>query len=652
MKTRVLVLIFSLMAMASMAQEKTSIYNPTDVFDPLINFHPSTVYRSAAGRPGPQYWQNQANYAIKAALGPENQTEKGTVEITYINNSPDPLDFLWLQLDQNRFTQESRGSKATPMSVGRYGLKNFEGGYNINNVQANKIGKKGKSGPSLLKETVISDTRMQVFLSSPLKTSEKAVVTMDFEFKIPPNGSDRCGIYNAKDGKIFEIAQWYPRMCVYDDLEGWNTSPYLGAGEFYLEYGNTECEITVPYKHVVVGTGELINPQEVLSKGVYSKLKAASASDKTLMIISKEDLEKDETYNKKSGLNTWKFKCENTRDVAFAVSDIFVWDAARAVLPSGKSILVQSVYPAENGGEAAWGRSTEYTKHSMEFYSKTLFEFPYPAATNVGGIVSGMEYPGIVFCSAKSDGQELFDVTDHEFGHTWFPMIVGSNERKFAWMDEGFNTYINGLSTKAFNNGEYYKPQKTQQLAGLMRMQKPILASPDAITEFELGTLAYFKPAIGLKMLGEAVVGEDRLNFAMKEYINRWAFKHPSPFDFFHSMEDVLGEDLGWFWKSWFINSYKLDQSVKEVRYRNGRAADGAIISIENMEQMPMPAEVSIKEKDKEPVTVKLPVEVWMKNKVWTFHYPSTTELEKVSLDPRGVLPDVNQSNNSWKPNP
>ena len=320
-------------------------------------------------------------------------------------------------------------------------------------------------------------------------------------------------------------------------------------------------------------------------------------------------------------------------------------------MPSGKNILVQSVYPAEVDSKNEWGRSTEYTKHSMEFYSKLLFEYPYPVATTVAGIVSGMEYPGIVFCSTKSRKGGLFGVTDHEFGHTWFPMIVGTNERKFAWMDEGFNTYINMLSMKAFNDGEYHREQKTQEMGFFARGSKAILTEPDAMPEIEIASLAYYKPAMGLKMLAEAIVGEDRLHLALREYNRRWAFKHPTPFDFFHTVEDVVGEDLAWFWKSWFFENYKIDQSIKGAKYINNKAENGINITLENMEQMPMPVELEIKEKGKEVVIINLPVNIWEKTKEWTFNYPSTAEVESLKLNPRGVLFDSNLKNNVFKPN-
>jgi hypothetical protein len=628
------------------AQEVKSTYNSSDVFSPLTNYIPGNKYRSASGQPGPEYWQNRADYTIKVSLDTTKHAIDGSVAITYTNNSPDELTFIWLQLDQNKFKQDSRGNAVTPLNVGRYGVTNFDGGYNLSEIKAvSKLGNK-----SVLSSTFIDDSRLQVFLSEPLKKGQQIVISMKFNFLMPQNGADRMGLYDAKDGKIYQLAQWFPRVSVYDDIKGWNTLPYLGAGEFHLEYGDYNFEITVPRDHIVVASGDLTNPKDVLTATQIQRLAQAQNSDKTQYIIKADELGKSSTRPAGNGMLTWKFTCKNTRDVAWASSKTFVWDAAKINVPSGKKVLAQSVYPAEIGDNDAWGRSTEYTKGSIEFYSDWLMEYPYPVATNVAGIVGGMEYPGIVFCSARSKKAGLWGVTDHEFGHIWFPMIVGTDERRYAWLDEGLNTYINSLATKAFNNGEYHVYNPAKNMARFMSVSKSIMNTPDAIPERELGILAYYKPSLGLTMLADAIVGEERMKLALKEYTRRWAFKHPTPFDFFNTMENVLGEDLGWFWKSWYINGYKIDQSVKSVKYTNEDPTKGAIIELENLNQMPMPVEVEVKEKGKDAQVVKLPVEIWQKGSTWSFAYPSTSELESVKLNPRGILPDVDAKNDTWKP--
>jgi aminopeptidase N len=311
-----------------------------------------------------------------------------------------------------------------------------------------------------------------------------------------------------------------------------------------------------------------------------------------------------------------------------------------------------SVYPIESDGNKAWGRSTEYTKTSIENYSKRWFEYPYPAAINVAGIVGGMEYPGIVFCSYNAKNADLWGVTDHEFGHIWFPMIVGSNERLFAWMDEGFNTFINSVSSVDFNNGEYKEKaadlHKDAEKYTNINLE-PMMSSPDNMKEKNIGTLGYSKPGVGLIILREHILGAERFDLAFRTYVERWAFKHPAPDDFFRTMENVAGEDLSWFWRGWFFNNWRLDQGINSIEYVDNNPKSGVYITIENFEKMAMPIILDVKTKSGKVTRVKLPVEIWQRNKEWTFKHNSTEEIESVVLDPDHVFPDCNESNNSWK---
>ncbi|MFN3782998.1 MAG: M1 family metallopeptidase [Spirosomataceae bacterium] len=632
--------------------KNTSVYDHRAAFAPLQFNQPGTIYRSGTGAPGPMYWQNKADYTLKTKLDPSANTIEGSVTIEYTNKSPDELPFLWLQLDQNQFNDASRGGKTTPLTGGRYGNTGFKGGYTLGEVQVTKksTSSKSKSTNSVLQEQIISDTRLQLRLTEPLKTGEIALITISYSFPIPKYGSDRLGKLETPNGTIYEIAQWYPRMCVYDDIQGWNVLPYLGAGEFYLEYGDVTYEVTVPASHIVVGSGELLNAKEVLTSTQQKRWAEAANSDKTVVIRSKEEVTDPSSRPNGKAFLTWKFSCSQTRDVAWASSEAFVWDAAKINLPSGKKALAQSVYPAEVAGNDAWGRSTEYVKASIEFYSDFLSEYTYPVATNVAGIISGMEYPGIVFCGSNAKGKSLWGVTDHEFGHNWFPMIVGSNERKYAWMDEGFNTYINQYSTKAFNKGEYFSPINARQFGTLIHDKDPIMTIPDVIHGKNLGILAYYKPGMGLTMLREVVLGPERFDYALKEYIRRWAFKHPTPNDFFKTIENAAGEDLGWFWKGWILEDWKIDQAVKSVEYIEQDPSKGALITIENREKMPMPVTLAIRLSDGKTERVNLPVEIWQKGGEWTFSFPSSTRIEAITLDPDGQLPDVNTANNTWRP--
>ncbi|MDR6529100.1 hypothetical protein J2787_004543 [Chryseobacterium rhizosphaerae] len=614
-------------------------YDYVEAFKPFFYPQTGTETRSASGQPGHAYWQNSADYHMNVSLNEDKKEIAGTAEITYTNNSPDALNFLWLQLDQNLFAKDSRGNGVVPMSGSRNGAHGEElnGGYHIKSVKLD-----GKEV-----QYTITDTRMQIDLPKELKAKGgKAKIAIEYSFISPEYGSDRMGVQDTKNGKIFTMAQWYPRMCVYDDVLGWNTMPYLGASEFYLEYGNITANITVPASHYVVASGELLNEKEVYTKEEINRWNDARNSDKTVMIHSESEIGK----NKTAGTKTWKFKIVQARDFAWASSSGFIIDASRINLPSGKKSLAISAYPAESAGDKAWGRSTEYTKAAIEHYSNKWYEYTYPAATNVAGNEGGMEYPGIVFCHMDSKGESLWGVTDHEFGHNWFPMIVGSNERLFAWMDEGFNTFINGLSTEAFNKGEYYKkPNLARSGSYLMGDHlEPIMVGPDNMKERNIAALAYYKPGTGLSVLREAILGPEKFDKAFRTYINRWAFKHPTPWDFFHTMENVSGEELNWFWRGWFFNKWKIDQAVKNVKYINGDFKNGAEVTVENLGQLPMPTTVQVKFKDGTLKTVKIPVEVWKRNTEWTFKVEAAKEIDEVKLDPNAVVPDINAKNNTW----
>ncbi len=626
-----------------------SNYNAKEAFDPHFYPYTGNDYRSASGEPGPKYWQNRADYRINCTLDTTSHTVSGEVEITYTNNSPDHLKFLWLQLDQNIYQKDSRGSATTTQTGGRWANNAFTKGYEIKSVTID-------NAKAVNTKYTITDTRMQVWLPETLKAGGgKTKLSINFTFEVPQYGTDRMGRLSTKNGVVYEIAQWFPRLAVYDDLQGWNVLPYIGAGEFYLEYGDIIFNVTVPNGIAVVGSGELLNPQECYTPAQYKKFNEAKNSDKTVVIRSENDI----AAAPKKGNTTWKFKIENTRDVAWAASKAFIVDAARINLAGGKKSLAMSAYPIESTRDKKgndWRRSTEMVKGSIEHYSSKWYEYPYPAAVNVAGIVGGMEYPGIVFCSFQAVGDGLWGVTDHEFGHTWFPMIVGSNERKFAWMDEGFNTFINDLSTDAFNKGEFksggfFNDPTSSFMVKFTFGEKmdELFTAPDIIQQENLGVAAYMKPSVMLHALRDVVLGPERFDVAFKEYIRRWAFKHPTPWDFFHTMENVAGEDLGWFWRAWVLNNWKLDQSVKDVKYVKNVPANGAEITLENLEKMPMPVTVLIKEANGKEHKLNLPVEIWQRGPQWKFGVATTSEIKEVILDPDNKLPDWNRENNKLK---
>ncbi len=640
-----------LWSLTSFAQQTppaaTTNYNPAEAFGPLFYTQNGNEFRSASGAPGSKYWQNRVDYNITANLDDAKNTVSGTITITYKNNSPDKLPYLWLQLDQNTFKETSRGYIITPAGS-RYGAhgEKFDGGYTIKNISVSQ------KAAAVKFTSLVEDTRMQIRLAQPMAANGDLItIKMDYSYVVPKEGSDRTGHLTTKNGEIFAIAQWFPRMCVYDDVLGWNTLPYWGGGEFYCEFGDIIYSITVPASHIVVGSGELLNPQEVFTAEQLKRWNAAKLSDATVHIRSEAEVTDPKSRPAKDKL-TWKFKIANARDAAWASSKSFVLDAARINLPSGKKSLAVSAQPVESNGMDSYGRGVEYVKASIEHYSKMWFEYPYPMAVNVATNIGGMEYPGIVFCGWTAKNGGAWGVIDHEFGHTWFPMIVGSNERKYGWMDEGFNTFINGLSSSEFNKGEY-KPRATPWHNVGRTLGNPALENmmliPDGMKEGNIGYNLYSKPGWGLELLRNQIVGAERFDYAFKQYIKNWAYKHPTPIDFFRSMDNGTGEDLSWFWRGWFMNSWKVDQSVTEVKpvMKDG-SLSGYTIKVNNLEKMPMPIILQIKLKSGKTEIVKVPVDVWMKNTSWLVRYSTTEEITAVVLDPEKLLPDGNSENNKW----
>jgi len=643
-------LLFIVVSFSSFSQANDSKYDPHVLFSPL--FYPASVneYRAGDGEPGPKYWQNKASYQISASLDDVKNEITSGATITYTNNSPHVLEFLWLQLDQNLFDLTSRGHSKFPALVrSRYGDINstFNGGYKISSVKIITTNQ-GKLTEVNVHPT-ITDTRMQIILPKALTPNEIVKFKIEYSFLIPETGSDRTGILPSQNGNIYAIGQWYPRMCVFDDIQGWNTLPYLGGGEFYLEYGDFDFTISAPANHIVVASGDLQNPDEVLTAEQLRRFNEAKQSDKTVVIRSAKEINSPSSRPQKDRL-VWHFKISNARDVAWASSKAFIWDAAKINLPTGRKAFAMSVYPVEANGNNAWVRSTEYVKGVLENYSRRWIEYPYNTAVNVASSINGMEYPGIIFCPSKDKGAKLFGVTDHELGHTWFPMIVGSNERKYGWMDEGFNTFINGLSKEDFNNGEY----REVELYGSAYEKfgegtETVMTMPDALKESNIATALYYKPGYALHLLRNEIIGAGRFDYAFKTYIKRWAYKHPTPFDFFRTIENVAGEDLGWFWKSIFLENYNFDQRVNEPVYVSGDPAKGALIVVDNLDQMAMPIYLEYETVSGKKQMVKVPVEVWQNNKSWVIKLNTTEKLKAITIDPGRIFPDINYENNKWR---
>ena len=573
--------------------------------------------------------------------------------VSYTNNSPDLLPSLWVQLDQNIYRKDSRTGVLGGGRRGRGAGSNTEG-YAIASVAVLR-GKTWVEAPFL-----VSDTRMKISLDQPLRGGGgKLKLRIVYHYTVPGLFGGRTSWVDTKNGPIFDIAQWFPRMAVYDDIRGWDTLPYLGS-EFYLEYGDIDYAVTVPADMIVAGGGVLLNPQEVLTATERRRLSAAAKSDATVMIRSPEEVASGAASSPAAGEKTWRYHFANTRDVAFSASRAFVWDAARINLPGGKTALAESVYPVESAGDAAWGRSTEYTKDSVEHFSQRWFTYPYPTAWSIAGGSSGMEYPGMAFDGITDKGKALFWITAHEIGHTWYPMTVGSNERRDAWMDEGFNTFIDTFESDEFKGGVYgpkrdgeYAPGGGNPVDEIL----PLLADADAATimsypdvkgEKYRHSVDYFKTALGLRLLRDVILGPERFDPAFRKYTADWAFKHPKPSDFFREMSSEGGEDLSWFWRGWFFNNWQLDLAVSAVAYVDNDPAKGASVTIESRDKLVMPAVLEVKYADGQTTRVNLPVETFIQRAKAVVSVPPG-RIASVTLDPDHRLPDRDRSNNSFK---
>jgi len=630
------------LALATTLGAAAGTYDPRETFAPFTYPQPVNAYRSGSGMPGPLFWQNRADYDLAATLDPVKNTLVGKATIHYTNNSPDALDVLWLQLDENRFTETARGN-----FTGDKTPKQFTDGYRIASVTVAQDGKSAKA------EYVVADTRMQVRLAHALDAKGgKVDVTIEYSYDLPGDFGGRTGFDPSKNGNIYEMAQWYPRMCVYDDQRGWDTAPYLNS-EFYLEYGDFNYAITVPSNMIIAGSGELVNPEDVLTKTQQERLAKARESDATVMIRTAQEVTDPASRPKQGGTLTWKFRMQNTRDVAFGASTAYVWDAARINLPEGRKALAMSVYPVESATAKLWGRSTEFLKASVEHFSTKWYPYPYPVAINEGGsAASGMEYPGIVFDPMEAPAKPLHMVTAHEIGHTWFPMIVGSDERRNAWMDEGFNTFIDVYEMDAFNHGEFgpkrdgeYAPKGGNPVDGILPLladqEAPsLLMGADMVKEKYRHPATYYKAALGLVLLREEIIGPERFDPAFRKYIATWAYKHPTPSDFFRLMESEAGEDLGWFWRGWYANNWQLDLAVTKV--------NGQVVTLENRDQLVMPATLRVTLDDKTTRDIRIPVETWQQHKTFDLTVPGSHKVVAAVIDPDHKVPDRDRSNNGW----
>ena len=563
-------------------------YNANSRFEQMGTQLPTpNSYRTAAGAPGKDYWQQRADYDIKAELDDQNQKITGSETITYFNQSPDELRFLWVQLDQNLFEKNSINalsktskiekqmssgavtSLGAPNSVRSSIATDKEYGYKITSVRDAKT-------QQTLKYT-INNTMMRIDLPTPLKSGGNYAFSIDWNYLITEYYGRSGYEYFAKDGNYnYFLAHWFPRMCVYDDATGWQNKQFLGQGEFTLTFGNYKVAITVPNDHVVGGTGELQNSAQVLSATQIKRFEQAKTATRPVLIVSQEEAEAAEK-GKPTGKKTWIYKADNVRDFAFTSSRKFIWDAMQTEI-AGRKVMCMSIYPKE--GNPLWGQySTMVVAHTLKVYSKYSIDYNYPVCYSVHATAGGgMEYPMMSFNGGRPEADGTYSeqvkygmigVIIHEVGHNFFPMIINSDERQWSWMDEGLNTFVQYLTEKEWDRDYPTRRGEPQNIVDYMKtdptQQVPIMSSSDNIMAF--GPNAYAKPATGLNMLRETIMGRELFDYAFKEYARRWAYKNPTPADFFRTMEDASGVDLDWFWKGWFYGVEAVNQDLTEVEW-------------------------------------------------------------------------------------
>jgi hypothetical protein len=567
---KIIFLIVSIISFNSIAQKK---FAQLDQELPTPN-----EFRTASGAPGNHYYQQKADYKMNITIDDETQKLMGVETITYTNNSPDQLNYLWLQLDQNIYSENS-DSKLIEIekmedfkSVGDIRKKffNYDGGFKIETITTT-------SGQKM--KYFINKTMMRIDLDKPLMSK----TSVSFQIKWWYNINDRMAVggrsgyeYFEKDKNyLYTIAQFFPRMCVYNDVTGWQNKQFLGRGEFTLPFGDYEVNITVPADHIVGATGECQNYKNLLSAEQLKRLDQAKKSDKPVIIVTQAEAEKAE-LNKEKKTKTWTYKATNVRDFAFATSRKFIWDAQNQLV-NGKNILCMSYYPKE--GNPLWERySTKLVAHTIKTYSKYTVDYPYPVAISVHSKWIGMEYPMICFNGGRpepdgtySEGEKygMWGVIIHEVGHNFFPMIINSDERQWTWMDEGLNTFVQYLTEQEWERGYPSRRGPAHMIADYMRGDKktisPIMTNSESI--FQFGNNAYGKPATALNILRETVMGRELFDYAFKTYCERWKFKHPSPSDFFRTMEDASAVDLDWFWRGWFYGTDNVDISIDDVKW-------------------------------------------------------------------------------------
>jgi hypothetical protein len=626
------------LALASSLRAQTVDSAAASPFRPLAMPTPNDV-RTGSGRPGKGYWQQRADYRIEATLDPATHELRGRETIHYVNRSPDPLPYLWLFVEQNICAPGSVTNQLDqpPLvflgSTFDFSCKGFAGGLTLDHV---RLGLRNLA-------TTVRGTTMRVDLPRPLAPGQFLDLDIGWRFTVPDYGAGRMG----RDGTLYELGQWYPRMVVYDDVRGWNHEPYIGGGEFYLEYGHFDVALTVPADYIVGATGVLLNPAEVLTATQRARLARARSSSAPVAIITADEAGEaggragGRAVGRSGGTRTWRFSADSVRDFAFGAAPDFRWDAS-----AYRKTLVHTLY---RSSAPEWEEANRMVRDAVEYYSEQWYPYPYPHITSIEGPIEGMEYPMITFDPRAPSREERQWVLAHELGHQWMPMIVGSNERLYPWMDEGFNTFIDlGNAARYFKGTAYGDSIEVHPLHlypdhAISEREQPLISRP--VEGHDLFWTGYQKPALMMQTLRYEVLGKERFDYAFRQYLRAWAYKHPTPADFFRVMCDASGMDLDFFWRDWIYTTARLDQAVDSV----GTAEGAEKVFLSNRGTMTLPLEMDLAYADGTTERVRLPVEMWNLGPRFAYRVRGGRQVTGVVVDPRGVLPDIDRKNNAFR---
>ncbi|MFL5386866.1 MAG: M1 family metallopeptidase [Longimicrobiaceae bacterium] len=605
--------------------------------------------RTTTGMPGPRYWQQVVSYTIRAELDPRTTLLHGSERIVYRNRSPDVLRAIVLNLYQNIYSESVPRNRRAP-NTGGVALERVV-------VQGSRLAEQPAAAIGVMRQVerpaagyAVDGTLARLMLPRPLAPGDSAVLEIDWHHKVPPAPTFRTAWEDALGGRAFVVGQWYPQVAAYDDVNGWDATPYLGDGEFYLEYGTFTVGLTLPAGWIVGATGALTNREQVLSPQTLQRLERSATSDSVVHVVTVADLASGAALTRPaSGKQTWWFSAAGVRDFAFAASDRYLWDVARTrVLDEAGLGYVLPVHALYRPGAPGWDRAWRYGQHALVFLSRLLTPYRYPQATIAEGPIAGMEYPMMVFIHRPESAEDLQSVIAHELGHEWFPMLVGSDEASYAWMDEGVNSYFEDRAHEDFFPGT----PPGGSVSSYLRVaghdnEVPLMRHTDLVSPYGARTVAaYTKPAAVLPAL-RAVLGDAAFDRALREYVQAWSYKHPQPWDFFNTFERVAGRDLDWFWRPWFFETGVLDQAVESVRPASG----GVDVVLRDRGDVAMPAFVTVTASGGAVTQRELPVTAWTGprgSRTATLRVPVSGAATRVEVDARRSYPDVNRANNVW----